>query len=163
MTATAEVIDEREESTAEANGKEKKQRIGLWDGNVFVFGADKEAEAKAHKIYNENKAEVENFRQYTVKDGKGNAVAFAFGRNAEDAMGRFAMFKGYTAAPSYAKQGRVATPKIDANMVNALKLMWGNNLKAGVLDFLKAEPQYCVHFELTAEEKAAVMSGVVEE
>ena len=162
MTATAEVIDEREETAAETATKEKKTRVGLWDGNSFVFGPDKENEAKANKIYNENKAEVENFRQYTVKDGKGQVVAFAFGRNAEDAMGRFAAFKGYAAVPSYAKQGRTAAPKIDVNTVNLLKQMWGLN-KAYVLEFLKAEPQYCQYFELTPQDKEAIAAGAVVE
>ena len=167
MTATAEVIDEREESTAEANGKAKRARIGLFDGNKYFFPANAEGleECKKTPVYNATKTgTVDGFRPYTIKNGKAELVGYCLARNEIDAFGRFLITKGYTTElTDPVHRGRIATPKIDVNTVNLLKIMWKSNMISDVMDFLKASPQYHVHFELNKAQLAEVMGGVVEE
>lgn len=169
MTATATVIDEREATTAESNGKAKRQRIGLAEDNKYVFAATELDAAKAGValIYNADKTDVvANFRPYNLSNNKGEVVAVVIARNDGEAKARYLDAKGYTTELADPKErGRSAAPKIDVNTVNLLKQMWAMpGGQPNVLEFLKANKQYIIHFELNKAQTDEVMAtSVVEE
>jgi hypothetical protein len=170
MTATATVIDEREATAAETNGKERKVRVGLWEGNKYTFAADDAglAAAKAATVWNKEKsAAVDGFRPYRLLNKEQQAVAIVLGKNELDAFGRYLQAKGYSCELADPKErGAKKGPKIDPSTVNLLKKMWAKGNQDMVLEYLKESPQYAMHFELNQAQLDEIRSGesvVVEE
>lgn len=170
MTATATVIDEREATATENNGKAKKARVGLWEGNKYVYGTDdaSKAAAKDATIWNKDKtAAVDGFRCYNLQNKENQVVAIVVGKNELDAFGRYLQAKGYTTELTF-EDGRKGSrgPKIDPSTVNLLKKMWAKGNQDMVLEYLKESPQYAMHFELNQAQLDEIRSGagvVVEE
>ena len=162
--AEAAVIDEREETVAEVTAK-KRKRVGMWDGNQYLYPADQIEDAKKAVVFDANKTPLENHRAYTITNKGGEVQGYCHGRNSLDALGRFAEAKGYSTELTDPKggRGRPGKPRIDASTVNLLNVMWASGLKKDAIEFMKENPQYVIHFELTPEEKALIQGGVVEE
>ena len=98
-TATSEIVATDEPIA------ERRTRVGLHEENVYVFAADKLAEANDNKIEKADGSQADGFRLYKViTDAVRNAegeltdcklIAFAYGQNQLSALGYFAQSKGY--------------------------------------------------------------------
>lgn len=137
------------EATMERPVAEKK-RLGLSDDNTFFFSNAEEAENFV--IKREDGSQAPGFRAYTVKNAKAEIIGYAQARNDMEALGRYAMEKGFTAEVTNPKpRGRgPAVPKIDENVLNMLKTkLWpmGQVGIAAVKEFCDASPQYRACFD----------------